>query len=144
MSRNLNEMSFFGPIDFFRGADLGGSKKSDFGLFLASFCDSSSCPGGSFLADRGLLEPLFSGPQIVFLYVLYHYKPYFVISDDFLCFQLIFDQLWLIFDQPTAFCPSRRSPTSDSIIRREVRPTNLPRASSQTSDSVTAVPVCTY
>jgi hypothetical protein len=45
--------------------------------------------------------------------------------------------------QPTAFCPSRRSPTSDSIIRREVRPTNLLRASSQTSGSVIAVPVYT-
>ena len=35
-----------------------------------------------------------------------------------------------ITSQPTAFCPLRRSPTSDSIIRREVRPTTYLRASS--------------
>ena len=41
-------------------------------------------------------------------------------------------QIWPYLEVPRGtlaslrrFCPSRRSPTSDSIIRREVRPTNL-------------------
>ncbi len=111
-----------------------GVENGCFWVILGPFWPKGPLPSRAFFAQQGPWAHFFSTSENRVLPLLLKGN---VPKPRFSLFSVIFRVFWSnlvsfgqITGQPTAFGPFRRSPTSDSIIRREVRPTSHLRASS--------------